>query len=97
MRSGLSPDEAEKALYLPNFLPPVTGGFIAADGSIWLRREDDEQSVRYDVLDQNGNFVAQLSVPSNVTLRAARDNHVWGVELDENDVPTVVRYRVKVK
>jgi hypothetical protein len=97
MRSGLSPDEAEKALYLPNVLPPVTGGFLAADGAIWLRREDDEQNVSYDVLDEKGNIVAQLSVHSNVTLRAARANYVWGIELDENDVPTVVRYRVKVK
>ena len=97
MRSGLSPDEAEKALYLPNFLPPVTGGFVATDGSIWLRREDDGRSVSYDVLHTNGNFAAQLSVPSNVTLRAARDNYVWGVELDENDVPTVVRYRIQVR
>lgn len=94
MRSGLSPDEAEKALYLPEFQPPVTGGFVGADGSIWLRREDDRANVDYQVLDKNGNYIAQLAVPSNVMLRAARDNSVWGVEHDEDGVPTVVRYSI---
>lgn len=94
MRSGLSPDQAEKALYLPEFQPPVTGGFVGADGLIWLRREDDRPNVDYQILDKNGNYIAQLAVPSNVTLRAARNNNVWGVELDEDGVPTVVRYAI---
>jgi hypothetical protein len=46
------------------------------------------------MLDASGRQTGTVSVPANVELRAADATHAWGVELDDNDVPSLVRYRI---
>jgi hypothetical protein len=41
------------------------------------------------------DFRTTLTASSFERLRAARESIVWGVELDEDDVPTIVRYSVR--
>lgn len=83
-----------EALYAPAFRPPISAAFAAADGTLWLRRSDRAQH-QYLVHDPGGTAIATLNVPSNTQLHAVVGDQVWGVELDADDVPTVVRYRIR--
>lgn len=84
-----------RALYLPKHLTPVTSLVLGRDGTIWLRREEDGRStVGWIVLDPAGNLVARLSLPARLDVRYADRTQLWGVELDELDVPTLARFRV---
>jgi hypothetical protein len=83
-----------EALYVPAFRTPFNGGFAASDGALWLRR-GDAAAKPYWVHDANGALVATVAVPATVTLHAVTGDIAWGVELDADDVPTVVRYRIR--
>jgi hypothetical protein len=83
------------ALLLPDYLPPISDLAVGRDHSIWLRREDlGSGSVEWLVLDKNGKTVGQLDAPRGTKILQADPEHVWAVEVDELDVPYVVRYRV---
>jgi hypothetical protein len=47
------------------------------------------------VIRDDGQLIASLTVPANLTLLAALDSEVWGVETDAYDVPSVVRFRLQ--
>lgn len=96
-RSGASPEVVRRALHVPAFRPPVTSAFAAVDGTLWLRREEGRASVEYWVLSPSGATTATITTPRSVVLTAARADLVWGTELDHDDVPTVVRFRLTTK
>lgn len=82
-------------LYRPRFLPPVTALVLGRDGTIWLRREDLGRSMAWwHVLDARGRIIARAWVPANLDVRYADRTQFWAVERDENDVPTLVRFRI---
>jgi hypothetical protein len=85
----------EQALYLPQFLPPIGGLFVARDGTIWLRRAEQSGTVEYTVLDSDGAALATAVVPANVSLMAAKNGTVWGVGRGDLDVPYIVGYRIR--
>jgi hypothetical protein len=95
-RRGVTTAEIRRVLFIPEYYSPVTSAFAGADGSLWLRREEAKKpTVDYWVLDKDGRLVAALTVPANLTLMAATTSKTWGVEKDEYDVPTVVRYSIQ--
>jgi hypothetical protein len=84
-----------EALYRPGYLAPVTDVVIGRDGTIWLRRESTGRAVfDWQVLDAAGRPIGRVSLPAKVAVQYADRSQVWGVELDELDVPTLVRFRV---
>lgn len=88
--------EVRKALYLPEYHPPVTDVVVGGDGNIWLRREDlGGETVVWNVLDHRGRVKALLTLPKRLRIKEARGNLVWAIEHDELDVPYVVRYRIR--
>lgn len=93
-RRGHSEDAIRSVVFLPEYYPPVTSGF-ASDGLLWLRREEGQPHVDYWVIRDDGQLIASLTVPANLTLLAALDSEVWGVETDAYDVPSVVRFRLQ--
>ncbi len=83
-------------LYQPDFLPPVTGAVIGRDGTVWIKRESiPGDSIAWNVIDELGNMVGVLTLPKNLRVRQVQRDLVWAVELDEFDVPYVVRFRVE--
>jgi hypothetical protein len=79
---------------VPQIYPPVeTGSVVGRDGSLWLALRGTTQIRQYLVLDPAGNVRGMASLPRNVQIRAADENHVWGIELDQYQVPSIVRYR----
>ena len=92
-RTGVTPEQIRRAVFIPDYYTPVTGAIVSSDSSLWLRREEGV-TVDYSVLDARGHIIANLTVPARVTLMAVTKTNAWGIEKDEFDVPTVVRYRI---
>lgn len=84
----------EAALHLPTHWPAVSDVFVAADGAVWIRREQDEEAVRYLRICPNGETELEFTVHRSVKLAAARGNTVWALRTDTDGVPSVERYRV---
>ena len=77
------------------FYPPATEAVAGSDGSVWLRREAaGADSVRWDVFANDGRPLGSTSLGSELRILRASLDEVWAVELDELDVPFVVRLRV---
>jgi hypothetical protein len=94
-RNGGTPDEVKRLLFLPEYRPPVSGAFVATDGTLWLRREAGGKQTEYWIIAPDGTLTGRATVPSRTTLMAATGDWVWGTELDDDDVPAIVRYRVR--
>jgi hypothetical protein len=81
---------------VPSFQPPVTQALLAADGSVWLRREDVHvAAVRWTILDPAGEPAGEVSVPAGTRILYVDADTVWGVERDVLDVEYAVRYRLR--
>jgi hypothetical protein len=92
--SARTPAEIRQIAFIPEYRTPVTSGFAAGDGTLWLRREQGRSIVEYAVIGPDGRLLARLNVPSSVTLMAVAGSKAWGVEVDADDVPHVVRYNI---
>jgi hypothetical protein len=79
---------------IPQIYPPLeTGSVIGRDGSLWLALRAAAGRRQYLVLDSTGAVRGTASLPRSMQVRAADESHVWAVELDEYQVPSIVRYR----
>ena len=81
--------------YVPPVYPPVMGVVVSADGGVWLKMRDTEEGRPYYILDPDGRPAGRVLVPNNVEIRAADRTHVWAVEKDELDVPSILRFRIE--
>jgi hypothetical protein len=79
----------------PAYQPPVTVVIAGSDGSIWLRREVvGASSARWEVLDEDLSPMGWVALPLELELKVVARDRVYGVELDDFDVPRVVRFNV---
>ena len=78
----------------PASYPPVKRLLIGIDGTIWLEMETAALGHRWHVLNAKGDVVGQVNLAQNVELKAASRGAVWGVEKDQDDLESVVRYKV---
>lgn len=88
------PDEIRRALYAPVFRTPVTSVVADDRGALWIRWDEGTRPGSYTVLGGDGRVTATANVPAGIRLRWVSDSTAWGEELDENDVPTLVRFRI---
>jgi hypothetical protein len=81
-------------LQLPEHYPPVTEVLYADDLSLWVRREGlPGASDRWEVY-RDGGRIARAEVPRGLAIHAIHRNALWGVVVDQFDVPYVVRFRI---
>lgn len=90
-----SREEINRALYAPMHRTPVTSAVAAEGGALWIRWDSLTTRGSYSVIQADGRDVISVSASPRIRLRWVSDSTAWGEELDENDVPTLVRYRVK--
>jgi hypothetical protein len=81
-------------LDLPAYLPPVTRARLVGD-EVWLRREDTGGPWRWLVLGPDGQPLGTFELPRPVRPSIFTPDVVWGVSVDELDVPWIVRYRIR--
>jgi hypothetical protein len=79
---------------MPSFYPPVSGLLFGMDGTTWirLRMKNDVQSAQ--VLDARGNLIGVVNPPKRTFIHRATRTHIWVTERDEDDLVSVVRYRI---
>ena len=90
-----APGFVRSAMFLPVYHPPVSAAQFSDLGEFWVQREAIAgQDQRWMVLDEGGEPVAQATLPEGLQVMVIRRDALWGVVLDEFQVPYVVRYRV---
>lgn len=94
LRMQFSAEEIDRALYVPQYRPPVVAALAGEDGSLWLRWDEATSPNVFAVIGADGRLLAQVHGSPRVRLRWASGETVWGEELDDNDVPVIVRYRI---
>lgn len=84
-----------ETLYLPDTLPPVSDVFVSRDSAVWVRHEEHSgDNVQYTVVSSDGGLEGVLQVPRAITLYDSTGETVWARHVDNNQVNTVVRYRL---
>jgi hypothetical protein len=80
---------------MPPFYQPVRSLLFGEDSTIWLDLRGPETRGIWLMLDWHGNPEATITLPPNARLSVAQRNAIWTIELDKDDVPSVVRYRLE--
>lgn len=82
----------------PATVPAFSGVRVDAEGRAWVLSwaPGDPPPERAWVFESDGTFLGRVDLPAGVRLEAVGADAVWGVELDALDVPSVVRYRLRV-
>ena len=86
----------EAALFAPKFRTPVIAVVVGDDGTVWIHWDESTARNRLTVIDAAGHR-REAFAPAKVRLKWVSSTSAWGEELDDNDVPTLVRYRIDVK
>jgi hypothetical protein len=79
----------------PEFQPTISSAWVAQDEGLWLRRVGNGDIARWVVLDAEGLPRGELTMPANSRVVWSRGDSFWVIELDELDVPWLVRYRLR--
>jgi hypothetical protein len=79
---------------LPPIYPPIAGLIAGRDGTVWIEQPGTQDRRTYFVVDAAGEPLGGIDLPRNSMVAAADREHIWVLERDENDVQSVVRYRV---
>ncbi|MEO5798264.1 MAG: hypothetical protein ABIZ70_10910 [Gemmatimonadales bacterium] len=87
--------DAKKQLPRIIYYPPVRRILLGRDEATWIELDGASPSHRWLVLNaRSGAVIGVLQLPPNITLRAVSRDTVWASELDEDDVPSVVRLKI---
>jgi len=80
-------------LTAPPRFPPLRSALIGRDGSVWI--EGWGKNVRpWTVLRPDGSTLGRLNLPGPAKLAVADLKQIWTIELDQDDLPSIVRYRL---
>jgi sugar lactone lactonase YvrE len=79
---------------IPRYKPIVLGGFVDADGRLWLQRQGPEPGALFDVFTAQGKSVATVKVPFTVSTfkkPVVHGNVAYFISQEAGEVPYVVR------
>jgi hypothetical protein len=86
-----------RALFVPEFLPPVTAALVGSDGSVWLRRERlaNASMDRWLVLNERGAPTQEITIDRDLVPYAAGRGMLWGVLADGDGQSEIVQFTVE--
>jgi hypothetical protein len=92
-RAGRYRDLAAEVVFAPTYHPAATDVVLGRDGTIWILAGGPPTGERatWLVLDERGEPLARVRLPSSLAVRTADRRHVWGTQTDDGGVPYVVR------
>jgi hypothetical protein len=90
LRSGI-----RDGVYIPAFHPPASNLLIGPDQTIWLHLGSPGHERDWLGLSAEGEPLARVRFPDGFSPLAATADRIWGLQLDELDVPYLVRYRLE--
>jgi hypothetical protein len=79
---------------IPKYYPSLESMLIGRDGCIWIQYPTHANARAYLGIDANGDVLGTLILPRTSRLAVAQRDRIWITERDENDVQSIVRYRV---
>jgi hypothetical protein len=76
--------------------PAFTRFVPGADGEMWVElfREDARAAAEYRVLSRDGRVIGAVTVPAGVRVEDVGSDSLLGTTKDEDDVPSVLLYRL---
>lgn len=83
-----------KAYQVPQYFPPVETAQMDDEGTVWLRRLDDERLAVWDILSAEGEPVATARMAA-VSVLKVTSQHVYSVERDGKGQRIIVRYSIR--
>jgi hypothetical protein len=97
-------DAARRAMIAAQFSPtgrstraPAFTRFLpGVNGEMWIEqfREDPRAAAEFRVLDRDGRVIGAVTIPAGVQVEDVGRDYVLGTIKDEDDVPSVVVYRL---
>ena len=79
---------------IPAIYSPVRDVLLGMDGRVWIGLRPDGDTNSWLVLGSEGEPGMRVTLPRNTRLMVANDQYMWGLEVDELGVESVVRYRL---
>ena len=79
---------------VPPAYTPFGNVVMGRDGSTWIPERPTPPTRPWLVLDPRGNVFGRVLLGERVTVHEADLNNIWTVELDADDLPSVVRFRI---
>jgi hypothetical protein len=97
---GVSEGELTRALRgaieLPDHRPPVRLVHAGSDGTAWIQLNTPAtDTADWVLIGADGAVLGRLTLPAGMRIRYSHLPSAWAVELDEVDVPWLVRLRVE--
>lgn len=87
--------EIESAVEWPQHFPAFETVLSGRDGSVWVKRHlQRDGAARWDVFDADFQRLGHVYLPDSLDVRLVSLRSVYGLELDEYDVPRIVRFDV---
>jgi hypothetical protein len=74
--------------------PAASALLVDDQDRIWIALVGAPSTTEWIVLSADKRYLATIVVPARVTLRAVSGDRLYAERLDENDVPSIVTYRV---
>jgi hypothetical protein len=81
-------------LSFPPIYRPVKRVRVGRDGTTWVGLRQTAEGLPWLALDQAGNPIGEVILPPTVVLWVADRHTIWGVDWDQNDMPSIVRYQI---
>jgi len=85
--------ELTSRVSVPRYYPPLRSLVVTREGGTWLALEGAGET-RWLILDPFFNALATVELPPRFQPAIIEGDVTWGTELNEFDVPQVVRYRL---
>lgn len=84
-----------RSMTYPGARSPFRDIVVGSDGTVWVERRTKESDAHsWMAIDKKGKPLGTLSLPGNVTLRAASGEYLWASTASEVDELGLVRYRL---
>jgi hypothetical protein len=79
---------------MPSFYAPAEGLLLGLDKTIWVMRPTRNDRWSADVYDGSGKLLGRVEPPFKTRIRHGTATHVWTTQRDEDDLISIVRYRI---
>jgi hypothetical protein len=79
---------------MPSFYNPVESLILGLDQTVWLLRPTRNDQWSADVYDGKGNLLGRVEPARKTRIRFGTATHIWTTQRDEDDLISIVRYRI---
>ena len=86
--------DAYRSVKPPDSYPALSRILVGRDDTIWLETYSRSGDRIWRVLGPDGATLGDVAVPRGIHIMVASREAFWGTDTDENDLASIVRYRI---